>query len=202
MAFDNITLASYIESPERFAPIVELTKAVLPSIYKMLSPFYAPVSFKLRMMREIKDVMASEGITPNFDITLVKKLKPMAYMRDGGGVYFSLGLLLMKSPLATLPVCLHEISHIILSNMSGYSTLKNIERQFRTEYGALADCDIMSPIELYADLITEHMLCCAYENTETEKKRKRLFRVISHRKEKILAAKEALSRLAKNDNKS
>ena len=198
MAFDNITLSDYIASPERFMPRLSITDGVLRSIYKMLSPFYATVSRKMRMIREIRDAITRENITPNFDITLLWSLKPVAYMRDGGGVYFSLGFLLMKSPLATLPVCLHEFSHIILSRMDDYSVLKNVERRFRAEYGAHPECNIMSPIELYADLITENILAYAYDNAETEKMRKRLSRVISHRREKIFAAKDALSKLENN----
>ena len=196
MAFENITLAGYLSDPDSFAVMPDIPPEVLKSIYKMLSPLYAPVCVKIRMISEVRDTIVNEGITAHFDTKLLKTLKPTAYMRDGGGVYFSLGLLAMKSPLATLPVCLHEFSHIILSRMEGYSVLKALERQFRTEYGTHPECNIASPIELYADLMTEYILTRAYEGADSEKKRKCLLRALSQRQKKILAARETLSNLA------
>ena len=195
MAFENITLTGYIASPDDFAYYPSLTPAAISSIKKMLSPFYAPISLKMRKMREIRDAMVADGVTDHFEIKLIKALKPVAYMRDGEDVYFSLGLLAMKSPLATLPVCLHELSHVILSRLDGYTDLKALQREFRASYGDDPDCELMSPIEFYADLIAFFILVKAYEASETKKEKKRLSRVIAHRNEKLLAARAALERI-------
>ena len=192
MAFDGITLSGYVSSPDDFAVFPPVSERVIGRVLKMLSPYYAPITLKMRMMNGIKDAIVEDGITPEFDIRLIKSLKPAAYMIDGGDAYFSIGLLALKSPLATLTVCLHELSHVILSRMEGYSSLKAVQREFRTSYGAHPSFDIMSPIELYADLIAISILECAYKATKKKKEKKRLLRAITHRREKLAAARSAL----------
>lgn len=184
MSFDSLTLDGYLSSPGELPALPCLdNKRALDELSKMLSCAYCPVVLKWRRIKKIKQALTEDGVISDFSLKLTKELKPTAYMRDGVGMYLSLGLLISRSPLTLLSVYTHELAHLWLSEQPGYPTLKRVQREFREAYKDDKLAELMSPIEIYANTvaryITEHI------PTKNERQKRLLQGINTDRSKKI-----------------
>ena len=101
-------------------------------------------------IKEIRRILINEEILKEFSIHTTKSLKPMAYMKDSGEIYLSLGALVFKSNMATIKVLSHELAHIWLSQQAFYPSLKNLNKEFKQQYKMIENVNLLSPIELFA----------------------------------------------------
>ena len=135
------------------------------------------------------------GILRKFSVRLTPDLTPKAYMRDGGDMFFSLGALLTRSSTVTLSVLCHELAHMWLSQQDFYKGLKEINRQFQEQYSSHTDAELLSPIELYAMVVSVIFMqdvCIALEG----KKKKRFKDLIEFELEKIELLKDKIIKLS------
>ena len=196
MAFDTLSIQKYLSSPEDFSEYPSpLGDKSLKALSRLLSRLYTPVSIKWHRIKKIKRALIDEGILRDFSLNLEWKLKTQAYMKDGDGVYFTLGLMITRTPGALLPICLHELSHIWLSQREDYPALKAFQREFKKNFGEVVGCDLISPIEIYANLVTLRWLRSICECTEKKRLKASLQKTVDDRSEKLALLKDRISQL-------
>jgi hypothetical protein len=170
---------------ERFLPKYELDFFPCEREIKALFGLRSSLVFiKWHLLKKITKKLVGIGALRPFELRLKPTLKPMAYMRDGGDIYISLGLLLTRSPWVTLSVYLHELSHLLISETDNYGALKELQRSFKDSFSSSPLCEAVSPIELYANSVTLSLLNFLCKMLSGVKKR-RLFNLISDREERI-----------------
>lgn len=186
MSLDNLSVESYISAPTEldvdFPDISAELSSALSQTVSRVSDFYF---VKWAGFKKIRKIMIKDGVLKPFSLRLEKKLKPRAYMRDEGEVYLSFGLMASRSSLAALSVYLHELSHVYLSQMEDYPRLKELQKEFRSRYGDNPLCEVMSPIEMYANILTIRLLREIEKNDSNEGHKKRLETIINNRHVKL-----------------
>ena len=136
---------------------------------------FAP--FRWRCLKKIRDVLVSEGKIRHFEIKLTSSLQPVAYMHDDGVIYISSGLLFRGSALATLGIFIHELCHIRLSQREDYPEIKALQKEFRANFRSHKQCELMSPIEIFANILTLKLLRKIEDEAENKLLKKRIAKV-------------------------
>ena len=129
-------------------------------------------------IKEIRNVLIEDKILNEFSINLTKSLKTQAYMKDGDGIYFSLGALLFKSNMTTFKVLCHELAHTWLSNQSFYKELKILNKEFKKAYKNNENVYLASPIELYAMVVSVSLMEMVKNSLTKSKQIKRINKYI------------------------
>ncbi len=155
---------------------------------KMASRIFDISIIRWYHIKRIRSILISEEVFRDFDIKLLKTFKQVAYMNDSGEIYISLGLLLFKSSMNNLKVLCHELSHIWLSQQSNYLELKTLNKEFKNKYNN----DLLSPIELYARVISLKMMNSILESLTSKGQKKRWNRYINYESAKIKELKEMI----------
>ncbi|MBQ7225926.1 MAG: hypothetical protein IJX02_04915 [Clostridia bacterium] len=193
---ENInSYSEYIKNPLGVSFNVNIDRPEVLKAFKrlILTP---PWLFLLqhRRIKGIKNAMVGAGLLRDFELKLSWQKKPVAYMRDGGEMCFSVGALLSRSATVTASVLCHELAHMWLSQQDFYKGLKEINRQFKEQYSSHADAELLSPIELYAMVVSVIFMqdvCIALEG----KKKKRFKDLIEFELEKIELLKDKIIKL-------
>lgn len=173
-----LTLDAYLSDPLALPaslPLPHTDAHVGTSLARFLRTGRTPF-FQRRCLLHALSALAQAGTVTPVPFTLSLSLSPTAFMRDGGGMTFSLGALLFRSSAVTLSVFCHETAHVWLSQRPEYREIKALDRAFRE---AFADCPrarLLSPIELSAMHLSlplmEAALCAARAGRKTEKFRR------------------------------
>lgn len=145
-------------------------------------------------IKEIRSILINQKMLKEFSIHLTKNLKPMAYMKDSGEIYLSLGALLFKSNMATVKVLSHELAHVWLSQQDYYPSLKALNKEFKQRYNELENVNLLSPIELFAMIVSIDIMESIKESLKGNL-RKRINRFIDLENEKIKEIKDTLLNL-------
>ena len=147
-----MTLAEYLSSPLALPaslPLPQTDADVDAALARFLAPGRTP-HFQWRCLCRALSAFEAAGVLPKTPLSLSPSLSPVAFMRDGGGITFSLGALLFRSSAVTLSVFCHEAAHVFLSHLSEYGEIKALDRAFRTAFADRPRARLLSPIELFA----------------------------------------------------
>ena len=171
----HYNLADYLYSPEAYDFDFDITsESVMQAMLKMASHFADFTPIRWHYLKKIRNLMISEGKLSAFDLRMNFDLKPTAYMHDDGVVYISLGLLVRGSSLATLGIFIHELCHIKLSQSEAYDDIKALQKKFKAKFGSHKQCELMSPIEIFANILTIKLMGKIEETTENRLLKKRI----------------------------
>ena len=184
MALQSLTLREYLDNPKllpyQSIPVLFSKYDDLTLLFKGLTPFS-----KWKTLKRLTVFLLQTDSVDFYTINLDKSLKPRAYMNDDGRIFISIGLLLTRSITTLLSVYLHEFSHIYMSKQQNYSQLKILQREFRQGFSKFDNCEISSPIESFADVITLEFLRQLYSAIDNDKLKIKLLRLIKNREEKL-----------------
>lgn len=148
------------------------------------TPRFLPHLLLKRLRHFCRLLGTIKNISP-FALKILPTLKPTAFMKDGGDLYFSLGALLSRSSDVTLAVLCHEYGHILLSNQPFYGDLKKVNRQFKKEFAHSPFSELLSPIELYAVLISINLMKSLLPLVKQDGHKKKLSLLIQQEQDKI-----------------
>ncbi len=195
MAEKSLTLGSYLDEPKSL-PYDEVPLLFDKNFCEILLFFKGKTPFaKWRTLNKLTDYLKKKLDISDFSLNIDKSLKSTAYMHDDGRIFVSVGLLLSRSISTLLSVYLHEFAHIWMSKQSNYNNLKSVQREFRTAYSNNEWCELISPIETYADALTLIFLEQLFSSTTSEKLKKKISKLIENRKEKLRVVYSELEKL-------
>lgn len=145
-------------------------------------------------LRAVRRALIKKRCLGKFSLHLPIRREPLAYMNDAGKVYLSTGLLAKTSAMTVLSVYCHELSHILLSQQTCYPALKQLQRQFRQQFGGHQQWQLLSPIEYITMRICRTLLAeIAAANPGHKRKLQPLTEDLD---EKLSALEAALATLA------
>lgn len=184
--------------------LLEPARAVEPEWFppesaSCFTPFFSPACIgpmKWRAVKAAGAALVEKNCLSDFTVHLNRKLKTVAYMNDAGQVYLSAGLLLKSSALTVLSVYCHELAHIKLSQRSDYPALKSLQREFKRHFQGHKLCELLSPIEYYAMLVSRPLLADLARQANNSRRQEKLLRLTEDLDKKIRFLEEELSKLA------
>jgi hypothetical protein len=147
-----MTLDAYLSSPLAIPaslPLPQTDADVNAALARFLALGRTPL-FQWRCLSGALAALDRAGTLKRTPLSLSPSLSPVAFMRDGGGITFSLGALLFRSSAVTLSVFCHEAAHVFLSRLPEYGEIKALDRAFRDAFAELPHVRLLSPIELFA----------------------------------------------------
>ena len=112
-----------------------------------------------------------------------------------GTVFISIGLFLTRSPWTLMSVYLHEISHVWLAQKEDYLKIKKLQREFRERFSECELCERMSPIELYAEILTVMFLRSLYNRVQKPCHKKKAGSLLAERERRVELLLSAISKL-------
>ena len=190
------TLNKYTQNPLDIRFDIDLNESeALDICRKLTSSWRSPFFIQWHYIKKAVNAMIECGILRKFSVRLTPDLTPKAYMRDGGDMFFSLGALLTRSSTVTLSVLCHELAHMWLSQRGYYSELKLLSKSFLTRYAKVPDIALMSPIELYAMVISVDIMKAINKGVKKQKHKRRLESIIDCEREKIEFLKQKITEL-------
>lgn len=190
----HTSVEQYVASPENVRFDIGVP-SLMPILARMTSLWGRLTLVKWCCLRSIRNTLVRQGIFQPFSLRLKWTWKSMAYMRDEGELYLSIGFLASRSAWNVLSVYVHELSHIWLSQQEDYPLLKTLQREFRSRYGTHTLCELMSPIEIYADLLAVAILSDMERHAEKGAYKQGLLRLVQDRQDKLKRLTDELSRL-------
>ena len=140
---------------------------------------------KYKSLKLLTNALINAGFVGQFSLNIDKSLKPKAYMKDCGQAFLSIGLIFTRSYYSLLSTYLHELAHIWMSQQANYFQLKELQKEFCIRFSASEFCEILSPIEVYADAITLKFLDEIFTAVNSSKGKNKILKLINVRKEKL-----------------
>ena len=155
----DFSLQNYLKCPLNIEFNLNLnSQKIVKSLRKLAFRWFDIGLFRWYHIKEIRNILIEEEFLKEFSINLSYSLKAKAYMKDCGEIYISLGALLFKSNMTTFKVLCHEVAHIWLSQQPFYSSLKELNKEFKQKYYKIEKVYLASPIELYAMVISVELM--------------------------------------------
>ena len=173
MSSFDFSLSGYLANPlsNHFETNI-INNDTINSFRKMISRRFDISIIRWYHIKEIRNILINKKILNDFILHLLFSLKPKAFMKDSGEMYFTLGSL-FKTSRVNLKVLCHELAHMWLSQQSFYLDLKKLNKEFKQKYSHLDECYLASPIEFYAMVISYEMmkdiLCSLKEKWQIDK---------------------------------
>ncbi|MBQ7415954.1 MAG: hypothetical protein IJW14_02825 [Oscillospiraceae bacterium] len=191
-----ISLKRYVSAP---ASAVEL-EMFPQETAACFAPFFALRSelgpWKWQAVTAARDALIEKRCLADFSVQLQWKRKTEAYMNDAGQVYLSAGLLATSSAMTVLSVYCHELAHIKLSQREDYPAIKALQREFKQHFKHHKQCELLSPIEFYAMLISRPLLSAMAENAHSDRQKKKLARLQEDLEQKIRLLEQQIVKLS------
>ena len=185
----------YLDDPLAIElPRISLTSPSAKSLADIISGSRLVPHALWRRIRQARDTLMAEGDFEYFPLKLEFSLRVRAYMKDGGGIYFSLGALIFRSSAVTLAVLCHELAHLWLSRQDFYPKLKEMQRAFKARLAGVAEREILSPIELYAMRASLDILTPVADSLGEGRAKRKLLSLIEAEREKILTIADKLKK--------
>lgn len=195
METSNLSLEEYISSPQGIGLDFVIGSERIALEFLKLTRRRSNLLFtKWWIFKKIGRLLIEDGRIRNFKLCLDMTLRSRAFMRDEGEIHISLGLLLSRSSWTMLPLYVHELSHMWLSGREDYGRIKELQRKFREKYAGSVYCERMSPIEVYADLLTIGILK-ELHSYASGISRNRILRMIIEREARLTLLLGELSKL-------
>lgn len=180
----------YIRSPEKHSFNININSQHLICFKKFLPIYSNPFFIQWRNIKRAAKSLIKDGVLSHFPIHIIPSLKQKAYIIDGGGMYFSLGLLISHSSPITLTVFCHELSHMWLSQQEFYPELKQLNKDFLNRYKQEPTSHLISPIEFYATTLSVDIMDRIYDSLK--KKNKRFEKALGREREKVILLRKSI----------
>lgn len=192
---DHLTLSQYLLSPEALLPETDFGK---PALLSALARFYRPdgrlLHRKLTIGREVCETFAAEEHLRSFRLCVDRSCRAKGYMRDGGDIFLSVGLLLRPVGNVFLALC-HELGHMWLSEQPDYAALKALDLQFlKSSLPAEA-----SPLEICADVLSLRLAQAVLPALDSPKKQQRLTTLVENEYGRLRRLEQQLADAALSD---
>ena len=176
----DFSLQSYVKCPLSLeASFPKISTNLIKKMRNLAFEWFDIAPIRWYHIKEIRSILIEEEILEEFSVNLTKSLKPQAYMKDGVGLYISLGALVFKSNMTTFKVLCHEIAHLWLSRQSFYSELKTLNKEFKKTYKDHEKVYLLSPIELYAMVVSVELMKMVLSSLTKKNQIKRLNKFIN-----------------------
>lgn len=193
MSMDSFSLANYLQ-----APLAAELEGFPPEAAACFDDFFAAWCLcrfpQWDAVKQAKKRLVDTGCIEDFSLHLLRKCATTAYMKDGGKMYLSLGLVFGHSAMTLLSVYAHELAHILLSQREDYPAIKAMQRAFKQRYHDHPMVELMSPIEVYAMLLSRPLLYALAERANRRHKRK-LMQLIRDLEEKLTLLEREIRQL-------
>lgn len=191
-----ISLSRYLSEPASAVDLAWFSPESAPCFAPFFSRWRGVGLLKWYAVTAARDALLEKRCLDSFSVHLCWKRKSMAYMNDAGQVYLSVGLLVKSSAVSVLSVYCHELSHIKLSQRADYPAIKALQREFKQRFKEHKLCELLSPIEFFAMLISRSLLESIADHTPNANQKVKLMRLKEDLEEKIRFLEQELSKLA------
>ena len=189
-------LEQYIADPINVSFELDIST---PRIIKCFDSLLSAKSYfyfiKVWYIKKLVSALSEDKKFRPFRFVIKRQFTPKAYMHDSGILYISYGMFLKTSVTVFVSVLCHELSHIWLSQQDFYPQLKQLNRQFKDKYSAEKDAILMSPIEVYARLVSTSMMDIVLKSLINERKKKKLQFCLNDQLKKLQKLKNMLAAL-------
>ncbi len=198
-----ITLSEYLKAPKSLLSCLpeallrlegETGQKAVQLASDLASADDRRIFFKKRQAKKLLSLLFGKG---RIKFSVVKKLSVAAYMDDRGSLTMSLGCFFKLSSAGFLIVLFHELAHLLMSECSEYSHLKQLDREFLCKFSSFENAKQLSPVEMAADMIALGFINgMISEKVRTEKKRQQLRGKLCEKNEKHKALLSEIMRLS------
>ena len=172
-----------------------ITPSTVKCFQKLLSPLARLYFVRARYVKKLVAELISESKLKPFEFVIKRDFKPEAFMRDSGVMSVSYGMFLKTSRWVFVSVLCHELSHVWLSQQEYYRELKALNKQFKEQYASVADVELISPIEVYARLVSIVMMEGVLDLLTDEWQKNKMLTVLGYEREKIIKLENMLRHL-------
>ena len=189
------TVEQYISSPFEVSLDLALSATVLKRFEKLLtvrSRFYFT---KISQIKKLVKTLIQEDVFQPFSFKTLKTFQKKAYMRDGDGLYISYGIFFKTRETVFLSVLCHELAHIWLSQREFYPQLKILNKEYLDRFEKRQESALTSPIEVYARIVSLHIINQLALSIQHKKRKKKALSVIEIDNEKIEKLKKTFENI-------
>lgn len=194
MSMDSLSLANYVQ-----APLEADLEGFSPEAAACFDGFFSHWCrwglLQWHAVTQTKKRLVDAGCIEDFSLRLLWRWATTAYMKDGGEMFLSLGLVFGRSAMTLLSVYAHELAHIKLSQRRDYPAIKALQREFKHRYHDHPMVELMSPIEVYAMLASRTLLRALAERAPNRRQRQKLTQLIQDLEEKLTLLEREIRRL-------
>ncbi len=192
------TFDKYIKNPLLFPFDINTEKVGdIKSFQKFFSVFGNSILIKRRNLKKtVQELIQSNALKP-FEFKTIFELRSKAFMKDEGCIYFSLGLLITKSPTVLLSVFCHELAHVFLSRQSNYEDLKKLNKEFKEKFNSVKEVNLLSPIEVFAMLLSVNLMEEIQKHISKDKYKNKFGKIIREEYQKLNCIEKKIKTLKK-----
>jgi hypothetical protein len=193
-----ISLEAYLKDPLS-VPVEGFASGAEACFRPFFSPFVSWDFDKWRAITASAARLTAEGWLQPFTLNRQNGFRPMAYMRDGDGIYLSRGLLLRRSAITVLSTYCHELSHVKLSQAEDYPAIKALQKEFKARYSQSPLCELASPIEVWAMVVSRRLMTAIAEQVGENRHKAKLSRLLCDLDGKIAYLEGEIRKLTYHD---
>lgn len=193
-----ICVAQYLRSPGAAVAQDGFSPEAAACFQPFLTPWCVLAPLRWLAVTATRRKLLKTNCLKPFTVHLLWKGKTQAYMHDDGRVFLSAGLLQTGSAMTVLSVYCHELSHIKLSQREDYPAIKALQREFNRQFSDHKLCQLLSPIEYYAMLLSRSALTQLVSREQNARQRQKLVLLQKDLEEKIQFLEQELENLANN----